>query len=33
MGGSGMQTLLKEKTAKRVAMAVHYETIQTACGI
>jgi hypothetical protein len=26
MGGNGMQTLLKEKTAKRSAMAVYYET-------
>jgi hypothetical protein len=26
MGGSGMQTLLKEKTAKRFAMAADYET-------
>jgi len=25
MGGSGMQTLLKEKTAKQVAMAADYE--------
>jgi hypothetical protein len=25
MGGSGMQTLLKEKTAKRVAMAADCE--------
>ncbi|OWS70785.1 hypothetical protein CBI31_00620 [Polynucleobacter campilacus] len=26
MGGSGMQTLLKEKTAKRFAVAACYET-------
>jgi hypothetical protein len=26
MGGSGMQTLLKEKTAKRIALTVYYET-------
>jgi hypothetical protein len=26
MGGNGMQTLLKEKTAKRSALTVYYET-------
>jgi hypothetical protein len=26
MGGNGMQTLLKEKTAKRIALTVHDET-------
>jgi len=28
-----MQTLLKEKTAKRVAMAAYYETIETTYDI
>jgi hypothetical protein len=27
MGGNGMQDLLKEKTAKRSALTVYYETI------
>jgi hypothetical protein len=27
MGGNGMQTLLKEKTAKRIALTVYCETV------
>jgi hypothetical protein len=33
MGGSGMQTLLKEKTAKRSAVAAYCETIETTYDI